>query len=65
MERKEFTAAGFVLQTCALKRPKGNIEPHDKVQVEYFTQQSGSVAQPTAIIDCGTRPLSQLSKSPF
>lgn len=65
VERKEFTAAGFALQTGTLKRAEGNIESHDKIQVEYFTQQGGSVAQPTAIIDGGAWLLSQLLKRPF
>ncbi len=64
-ERKEFTGVGFVLQTGALKRAEGNIEPHDKIQVEYLTQQGGSVAQPTAIIDRGAWLHSQLLKRPF
>ena len=65
VERKEFTGVGFVLQTGALKRAEGNIEPHDKIQVEYLTQQGGSVAQPTAIIDRGAWLLSQLLKRLF
>ncbi len=65
MERKEFTGVGFVLQAGTLKRAEGNIEPHDKIQVEYFTQQGRSVAQPTAIIDRGAWLLSQLLKGLF
>src|SRR5260370_9201184 len=65
VERKEFTGVGFVLQTGALKRAEGNIEPHDKIQVEYLTQQGGSVAQPTAIIDRGAWLHSQLLKRLF
>jgi len=65
VERKEFTAAGFALQTGALKGAEGNIKPHDKIQVEYFTQQGGSVSQPTAVIDSGTRLLTQFLKRMF
>ncbi len=65
VKRKEFTAVEFVLQTGALNRAEGNIEPHDKIQVEYLTQQSGSVPQPTPIIDRGAWLHSQLLKRLF
>ncbi len=65
VERKEFTTVGFVLQTGELKRAEGNIQPHDKIQIEYFTQQSRSVAQPTAVIDREAWLLSQLLKRLF
>ena len=62
---KEVAIVRSVLETGALKRAEGNIEPHNKIQVEYLTQQSRSVTQPTAIIDRGAWLLSKLLKRPF